>query len=152
MSEELKAKQREFWARVTDCFFSAPKTTVDCVHPDTGAGIWGGRTLEQVREEYPNAVQMSIDEAARLRAGHFRQPPQRTTADEFSDMLNILPPYGWQTGPGWEVFKMSELTSGNITRIFCRIGTDFFTLSDDIDMPADDVVARCNTLRNGEGA
>jgi hypothetical protein len=53
-------------------------------------------------------------------AHYLDQPPKEITAEEWDDMLNVLPPLAWTTDQGVNRFNMSEFTSGIITQQFGR--------------------------------
>lgn len=87
-------------------------------------------------------VIISFEEAARRREEAFRQPVSETTRGHFWYSLECLPPVGWHTASGVESFKISERYSGNLTAIFARLGNRYFTLRDDIRLPAEEIAAR----------
>jgi hypothetical protein len=64
-------------------------------------------------------------------------------------MLNILPPVRWENWDSWEVFRMSERTSGTITAIFCRIGSKYFELEDSIFLKSPEILRLCQSATDG---
>lgn len=50
-----------------------------------------------------------------------------TTESDFREMLGVLPPMQWRRSALAESFKMSELTCGDITMCFVRIGSRYFS-------------------------
>ncbi len=54
-------------------------------------------------------------------------PWTETTAEEFREMLNVLPPEAWNTTAGVEMFRLSEYQTSNLTRHFARAGGRYFT-------------------------
>ena len=116
---------------------------IDCVHPDTGRSLVNGYTLDEIRERYPNAIVTGIEPILEAEANKFKSAPVRSDRESWNYMLNVLPPMHWKNERGAETFKMSEMTSGTITTIMCRIGEDYFTLSDDYYMSHDAIVQAC---------
>jgi len=53
------------------------------------------------------------------------------TREEYMDSLEVLPPMNWHTYKGNEVFFSSEYTSGDITRMFCKVSRCENALSDE---------------------
>lgn len=74
-------------------------------------------------------------EALRRFEDSFKSEPEEITAERFHDMLNILPPVGWNTDSDGECFRISERLAGRITAIFVRIGERYATFADDIRTP-----------------
>ena len=131
---------------LTECFFD-PDTAqaIDAVHPNTGRGVYGDRTLDEVRAEYPQAVVCSFDEA-RSRTNEFhRRPPVRVSAETFTEMLEILPPQDWVVDPvgKCQSFKMSEYYAGDITAIYARVDGRCWEIRDRYDLPHAEIVQMC---------
>jgi hypothetical protein len=82
-------------ADCTDCFASRSKQTIiDVLHPNTGRTVCFGRTLEDVRKEYPDAEHMPVAAFCDWKAQQQRTPItwNEITAEHFDEMLNVLPP------------------------------------------------------------
>ena len=126
-------------------FFWVPGSTnaIDVVNAKTGLSVFSGETLEQVRERYPGAVITGGEEIDKAIDLKYKHPPVEIERQRFLDMLCILPPEDWTTRSGAETFKMSEMTAGTITTIFCRIGGRYFEMSDDASMSHDDIAQAC---------
>ena len=123
---------------------------VDLATLDGRSGCFN-HALEEIRAEYPGAVLMPLDEAvtqsqaanrARLCTG-----PKQVTEKEFDAALGVLPPRDWQRHNGEESFKIMELTCGQLTAIYCRIGEEYFTLTEDVNTPHEKIVEMCRTVR-----
>lgn len=129
----------------THVFYSAGQNCIidTCTDEETPRGHYGGRTLEQLRGEYPDAVYMSFDEASKLHDEKNKLPVSEITEKEFWYFLEVLPPNGWKQESGRESFKMSEHWSGPITGIYARIGKRYFTLRDHYKMPHDEIMRLC---------
>ena len=109
-----------------------------------------GESLQEIRSRYPGAVLMPLDEAydlveavnrARLCTG-----PKRITKELFQYGLCVLPPRDWQQREGEESFKIMELTCGQLTAIYCRIGDEYFALTEDVNTPHDKIVEMCKAV------
>lgn len=124
-------------------YFSDPTTTIDVVHPVTGRGVYSDRTLEQFREEYPNAEKIHLEEAIQRRENFYRTEPATITQEQFQEALNVLPPVEWTNASDVETFKMSERLTDAITAIYCRIGDNHFSFNDNFTLRHEDIVARC---------
>jgi hypothetical protein len=80
-------------------------------------------------------------------------PIRRINRQRFDDMFNMLPPVSWMGGGYAESFMMSECDHGDITTIFCRIGSDHFELKGDIRSSHRAIVERCRSfLQSGSAA
>ncbi len=119
---------------------------IDCINPETGKSWINGETLEQIRQRYPTAEIVNIDEFFAAKEAAMIHPPAPITAERFEEMLNVLPPQRWKRFDGWETFEMCEHLSGNITAIFCRIGSDYFELTDRAGTPPETIRAKCRAL------
>ena len=130
-----------------DCFFQASTNTIiDLVHPLTGRSIYAGENLEEIQKRYPGAVQVPWELAWEQKQEKEKRPVQEITGEKFEEMLCCLPPRGWRNGGAAESFKISEMWSGNITDIFCRIGEKFYTLRDVVSLDHDEICKRCKAF------
>jgi hypothetical protein len=85
----------------TQCFASrAQGTIIDVLHPTTGLTVFYHKTLEQCRETYPDAEEMSVDEFCAWKAQQQRTPIswEATTEEKYDYMLSALPPAKWIGG------------------------------------------------------
>lgn len=129
------------------CFYEPGKPgIIDAVHPNTGRGVYSGETLEQIQEANPGAVEGDFAAVCDCQADYWRRPPVAITAERFEEMLCVLPPEDWEQGSDWEVFKLTERTSGTVTAIFCRLGEQFFELADCFLTPSDEIVSKCRAV------
>ena len=134
---------------LTHCFYVPGKPGIlDAVHPKTGRGVYGGRTLAETQQENPGAIMATFDRAIAESEDLSRLPVSFTNETQFDEMLNVLPPAGWIRGDFAEFFKMSERYSGIITDIYVRVYDDYFHLRDDITLPHSEIVDRCIAYRD----
>lgn len=101
-----------------------------------------GETLAALRERYPTAELISIEEFDRIKEAALRTEPEPTTKEAFWEMLEVLPPVGWRRTTDGESFKMMERYSGRMTNIYARIGTTYWVFMDRDDMPHDEIMAK----------
>lgn len=101
-----------------------------------------GETLAALRERYPTAELIGIEEFDRIKEAALRTEPEPTTEEAFWEMLEVLPPLGWRRTTEGESFKMVERFSGRMTNIYARIGTTYWTFMDRDDMPHDEIMAK----------
>lgn len=115
----------------------------DEINPDTGCGRWGGKTLDEVKQQHPAAQLMGWQEYNRHHDTYWTTDPVEIDKAAFWDALECLPPVDWKTTAEGEVFKMSERLSGSITGIYCRIGSRFFCFNADIRTPHAAALEKC---------
>ena len=101
-------------------------------------------THAQLEQRYGAGVTMLHEYNAWQRHhDRHRQPPTPVTSEEYRAALENLPPEDWVQRPGEASFKISEYRSGHITRIYCRIGSNHFTLCDESTLTHEQITARC---------
>lgn len=83
-----------------DCYAVRGETIVDVLHPITGLTVCYGKTLEQVRVEYPSAEKMTVDEFCASKAERQHTPIvwSETTEEKYWEMLEVLPPAAMSNG------------------------------------------------------
>ena len=132
---------------ITEYFWTPGESNaIDCVHPVTGLSLVNGETLEQIRERYPEAIITGLDAILEAESKEFKRGPVEIDAEHWDYMLNVLPPVQWTNEHGAETFKISEMTSGTITTILCRIGDRYFEMTDDCWTKHDAIATACRTL------
>ena len=119
---------------------------IDAINPATGKGLYSGENLEDIRKRYPGAIITTLDAILDAERTAFVSEPVRIDRERWDEMLNVLPPVQWKNERAAETFKMSEMTSGMITTIFCRIGENYFELSDNVNTPHDKIASACARL------
>lgn len=128
----------------THVFYSAEQNVIidTCTDENPPRGHFG-RTLEETRKEYPDAVYMLFDDAIKTKEEKHKTPVSEITEEQFWYFLEVLPPNQWKQEHGRESFKMSEHWSGSITGIYARIGERYFTFMDNYRLPHDEIMKRC---------
>lgn len=109
---------------------------------------WSERkTLEQVRDQYPDARIVTAREVIGLEdAKHISSVLQEESREDFIDALECLPPLDWSKGVGGqsESFKMSEAYSYNTHFIHVRMGKEdeakYFKLCDLVSLKHDEIM------------
>ena len=94
----------------TECFaVPGQDSIIDCVHPVTGKTCIYGKTLEDVQQEEPKAVKMTVEQWAQEKAkrqdGELSWEP--ITEERYYEMLECLPPacyrdHGFLVGEPWD--------------------------------------------------
>lgn len=110
-----------------------------------GRGQYGGKSIEQLRHQYPLVRRCRVDVALQWIEDYHRTEPQEITRDQYWEMLEVLPPVGWKIYDSAESFKMSERLTGNITGIYARVGASnprYFTFYDSINMKHDQIIEK----------
>ena len=135
-------------------YYSAEKNVIiDLINHDTGLTHYAKETAEQIRERYPDAELISLDEAYQRHQQPFIVPVSEITEKKFWYWLEVLFPEDWQHSGG-ESFKVCERICGDITQICCSLNDynpdtkaprqrRYFTLCDTYDTPHKDIVSRC---------
>ena len=98
--------------------------------------------IELIQMRYPGAIVCSLDEAIANKENAFTTSPVEITKETFIDMLECLPPLGWERGLNSESFKMCEFTSGKITSIYARINKRYFHLSDVFNLKHEEIMKK----------
>lgn len=126
--------------------FYVPGTTtiIDAAVDRAGVlvGQFSGETLEQIRLRYPGAALGEWDDVYAETEASCKTEPAEITEDKFLKALNVLPPIRWTQRSDSESFKISERLYGSITAIYARVGNRFYTFSDNISLPHDDIICR----------
>lgn len=99
--------------------------------------------LSALSTEYgQDLVVLPFEHATRRYEDGFRKEPVEVTLERYMEMLEVLPPVGFNNTGAEESFKLVERTAGNITAILTRIGDRYFEMSDSIFLKHADIVAR----------
>lgn len=105
-------------------------------------GVYGKKTLEQVRQERGADVQvLTDDECAKAIRESAMTDPVEITAERFDELLNVLPPCRWVRGCDSETFFVSEAEVADIHLWCARVGQKHYTLSQSRTMTHDQIVA-----------
>jgi hypothetical protein len=103
-----------------------------------------GESIAQINILNPNVILGDMELYNQQREAILRTSPVEITEERFLEMMNILPPLGWRNAGFTESFKMCEMTSGNFTGIFARIGKRYFTFQDLVSLPHHEIVSKIN--------
>ena len=78
----------------TQCFAVPGQTMIDEIHPATGRSVIYGKSLDDVRREYPDAQVMTIEGFCQSKAAVQDTPVVWTeiTKEVYRDLLECLPP------------------------------------------------------------
>lgn len=109
------------------------------------------KTLEELNAHGECWELVTVAEAtARFAAANY-QPVSEITEGRFTDMLEVLPPMDWQGSPESQLFKLSEMYSGNITDIFAQYRTRFFTMRNEVTLTHEDIIGKIRAFIDAEG-
>ena len=113
--------------------------------------IWTGETLADIcsREDPARLFEiLTMEQANELSHHHARERlckgPKSVTAEQFEEMLNILPPVNWAGGGGSESFMVSELITHNLATYYIRLGSAHFSLVEETGKTHQQLVAMCS--------
>jgi hypothetical protein len=130
--------------------FYVPGTTTIIDNAVDRAGVlvahYSGETLEQIRLRHPGAALGEWDDIYAEIEASCKTEPLEINEDEFLKALNVLPPVRWTQRSDSESFKISERLYGSITAIYARLGDRYYTFSDHIALPHDEVVSRITQM------
>jgi hypothetical protein len=102
-----------------------------------------GQTLEAMQERYPGLKVGDFDDIMRARESFYRELGVYEIDEEtFMDALECLPPLDWVRKGYIESFKLSELITGNIAWIYCRVGSRFFRFYDEVSLSPEGIARR----------
>lgn len=85
-----------------------------------------GKSLDELATRYPGMTIITEAECREKIEALTREAPVLIDAEAYDDALNMLPPMGWEHYEETASFRMSERLNGNITRIYVRIGMQYF--------------------------
>ena len=115
--------------------FAVPGSSsiIDVIHPNTQRSVCYDQTLEQMRGRYPEAQIVALDDWQAERAAAQDSPLTwiETTAEQYDEMLNVLPPAFWRGG----LFLVGEpwdhhaLTGAPRFAAYRQTGAGYFTSS-----------------------
>lgn len=122
---------------------SARHTIVDFLH----AGETHEAALLRLAS-YGTALNvLPYDEAAQRIHDAAKTDPVEITAEQWNEMLCVLPPVRWTKTAAGESFKLSERTTGLITGIYVIVADRYFTFQDSILLPHEDCCERVRGSR-----
>jgi hypothetical protein len=113
---------------------------------NTWRGAYGGRTMEEMRDEYPGVELDTLAHYAETADSAWRTAPSEIDRERWYEMLEVLPPVGWTRDGNTESFKLSERTSGNITAVFARVGSHYYEMQDDITLTHAEIIQRVQAV------
>ena len=126
------------------CFFDQTRQEfVDDVDPESGKGVYSGKSKEDLASQYKTTIVVmdwkdAIDAADRKHI----TPVTRISADQYDYFLNCLPPVDWiRNGPA-EHFYLCERVSDNIVQYCVHMQGRFYKFQDRAGMKTIDIVAR----------
>ena len=126
----------------THCFYSLKQRRIIDLIDENDQTISFGLTLEEVKEEFPDAAKEEFKQADKLIEKSMVTEPTKIDSETFYQMRDILPPVEHISKGGDESFKMSERTYGNVTRIYCRIAEDYYFFADYITISHQEIIAK----------
>lgn len=97
-------------------------------HPDTGQPYTVTEYLETLGPDFTCIpLEDALDKIAIAQELAFIKPWFKISKKVWMLALEVLPPMRWAHVQGIEFFQCSEMTIGNITATYARIGNKFFT-------------------------
>jgi hypothetical protein len=98
------------------CYMSrAEQTIIDVIHPNTGRTMYSEQTLDEVRERYPDAEEMTVDAFCDWMAAQQRTAItwRETTEESYNDALGALPPVAYGKGGAFLLGEPWDHDAGN---------------------------------------
>lgn len=95
-----------------------------------GVGAYSGKTLEEFKAEYPD-IQI-VDDSVSVQHDRQRRitAPKEISEDDYTYLLEVLPPCRWSNRGGASVFHISDRITYDIVTWCVRIGERYFSLDD----------------------
>jgi hypothetical protein len=88
-----------------------------------GIGRFSFKPAAELISAYPGAVAATAEQIMAWYEAESVTSPERITAEQFDDMLNVLPPINYGSAHDCLVFQMSEFQAGRVTGTYCRTPT-----------------------------
>ena len=127
-------------------------SAIDVVNPETGRGVYSGKTLEEFIFEYAD-ISIVDDEVA---VQHDRQrritEPREISQEDWYYLLEVLPPCKWVRHSSAESFHISERITHDIVTWAARIADKFYRFDDTCRLSHEDVVRKASVLHFKEPA
>lgn len=124
---------------------------LDTFDVDKGVTSVFKKTLEQVKEEEPEAKLMTWDEWYSLHdswlESNILTPARKVDENTFYHMLEVLPPILWRSNEAdnSESFAISEMLMDDIASFYIRVGDDYFQVNRRKDISHEDLVKLCKS-------
>lgn len=121
----------------------------DVAKPDEAGilrGYYGGKTLDEVQAEHPDATLMSMDALTTAQENALRTEPVQITEEEYMDALEVLPPLDWVIHGRTQSFKFVERFSGAVTSIFAKKNGAHWTFRDVDTLTHEEIMARVDEV------
>jgi hypothetical protein len=127
-------------------------SAIDVVHPETGLGVYSGKSLDDFRVEYPDVSIVDDEVAVQHNRNRHISEPVEITEERFHEMLDVLPPSKWRRSASAESFHICERITYDIVDWFVRIGDRYYTFADTDRLSAEDVIRKASVLHFKEPA
>lgn len=110
----------------------------DCVVEDAAGkqvGQFSGKTLEELMSpERQMMMGVDVEVIKQIEDAHTTIPVV-IDEEQFTNMLEVLPPVRWRNSGEFESFRLVERITYAITSIYGRVGKVYMTFNGRIDMP-----------------
>lgn len=133
------------------CFYvPGDRHIIDTINPCTLRSSICNESFSTIRERHPNAEVWDLDEAwqeiEHLTYALLVKNPISITEDRWDEMLNVLPPMNWRSGSGSESFMICEATALDLHSTFCRIGQQYFEMTDRQSLTHQEIAEKCRAI------
>lgn len=121
---------------------------IDTIKNETGLTSIYSKSIADVKKDYATAEIVPLDYAVErineaLKEVYPMLNPIEITEEQFYEMFECLPPMQLNTYENGMTFKMSEMTFGDITSGYVKIGNRFFTMNCRIKTKSEEMLAVC---------
>lgn len=127
-------------------------SAIDVVNPETGRGVYSGKTLDEFIFEYGDVSIVDDEVAVQHDRNRRITEPVEITEERFMEMLEVLPPAKWRRSASAESFHIIERITHDIVDWFVRIGDRYYTFADTDKLGAEDVIRKASVLHCKEAA
>ncbi|WP_199028906.1 hypothetical protein [Ralstonia sp. ASV6] len=132
----------------TEWVYYSPKTysIIDEIRPN-GLTLYGRESFPEIISRYPDVIKISFDRALELHAHRYLDEPAKQISEEdWHSARNMTPPLRWRNDGATETFLSSEPLTFNVTRVYARIGDDYFRFNGRTSMSHDEIVTTVKGL------
>lgn len=116
---------------------------------------YGNEDIAELQGRYPGVELMPFGDAFRqieaAQTKAYCHAPVEESAEDFDEMLNVLPPAKWLRGKDSEAFFVPEALSGTLYTWHVRIGSRYWCLNRDGSRSPESIIAEVATTLTLEG-
>lgn len=110
-------------------YSATKKTSIDRLNSE-GRGFYSGKTLDELKRQYPDLEQITDDEAYERQVANAITDPVEIDHHRFNELLGVMPPLNWRGDANSESFMLMEPKSGDVHLTLVRVKDRYFEFAD----------------------